>query len=145
MLRHWRQATDGNGQVLLLSGEPGIGKSRMAAALQDRLRDEPHTRLRYFCLPHHQDSALHPVIGRLERAAGFRREDTAAVRLAKLDALLTQTSAAPEDRALFAELLALPAADHHPGSISIRNSERRGRWRRSSDNSKRSRANGQCS
>jgi predicted ATPase/class 3 adenylate cyclase len=114
VLRRWRQARDGDGQVLLLSGEPGIGKSRMAAALHERLRDELHTRLRYFCLPHHQDSALHPVIGQLERVAGFGREDAAAVRLAKLDALLARTSAGPEDQALLAELLALPAAEHHP-------------------------------
>jgi len=62
--------------VVLISGEPGIGKSRIAQTIVERLSGEPHTRLRYFCSPHHQDSALYPSIAQLERAAGFRREDT---------------------------------------------------------------------
>ena len=65
----------------MLSGEPGIGKSRLTAALRERLEEEPHMRLRYFCSPHHQDSALHPFIAQLERAAGFAREDAVEVRL----------------------------------------------------------------
>ena len=71
LLRRWSQAKAGQGQVVLLSGEAGIGKSRLAAALIERLAGEPHTRLRYFCSPQHTDSALHPIIGQMERAAGL--------------------------------------------------------------------------
>src|SRR5499427_2051168 len=89
LLRRWEQAKSGEGQVVLISGEPGIGKSRIAQAVVERLSGEPYTRLRYFCSPHHQDSALYPSIAQLERAAGFRREDTSEQRLAKLEAVLT--------------------------------------------------------
>src|SRR5215831_2648395 len=77
LLRRWRQAKSGEGRVVLVSGEPGIGKSRLTAALSQRIESELHTRLRYFCSPHHQDSALYPFVGQLERAAGFTRDDTA--------------------------------------------------------------------
>ena len=77
---------------MLLSGEAGIGKSRLTAALLERLADEPHTRLRYFCSPQHTDSALYPVISQMERATGFVHDDTARNRLGKLDAVLAQTS-----------------------------------------------------
>ena len=90
LLRRWEQAKQGDGCVVLISGEPGIGKSRIAQTIVERLGGEPHTRLRYFCTPHHQDSALYPSIAQLERAAGFRREDTAEQRLAKLEAVLAQ-------------------------------------------------------
>ena len=70
--RRWEQAKSGDGRVVLISGEPGIGKSRLTAALSAHIESEPHTRLRYFCSPHHQDSALYPFIAQLERAAGFR-------------------------------------------------------------------------
>jgi class 3 adenylate cyclase len=73
LLRRWQQAKTGEGRVVLVSGEPGIGKSRLTAALSQRLQEEPHTRLRYFCSPYHQDSALYPFIVQLERAAGFAR------------------------------------------------------------------------
>ena len=90
LMRRWEQAKSGDGCVVLISGEPGIGKSRIAETIVERLGGEPYTRLRYFCSPHHQDSALYPSITQLERAAGFRREDTAEQRLAKLEAVLAQ-------------------------------------------------------
>jgi predicted ATPase len=83
LMRRWEQAKAGDGCVALISGEPGIGKSRIAQTVVERIGVEPHTRLRYFCSPHHQDSALYPSIAQLERAAGFRREDTAEQRLEK--------------------------------------------------------------
>ena len=76
LLRRWSKAKTGEGQVVLLSGEPGIGKSRLTAALLEAIAPEPHTRLRYFCSPQHTDSALYPTISRLERAAAFMRDDT---------------------------------------------------------------------
>src|ERR1700736_361455 len=88
LLRRWQQAKAGEGRVVLVSGEPGIGKSRLTAALSQRIESEPHTRLRYFCSPHDQDSALYPFIGQLERAAGFTRDDTATMKLDKLETLL---------------------------------------------------------
>ena len=88
LLEHWERAKEGEGQVVLLAGEPGIGKSRLVRALRGRLEDEPHTALSHYCSPHHQTSPLHPVIGLLERAAGFAADDPAATRLDKLEALL---------------------------------------------------------
>jgi predicted ATPase len=92
----------------LLTGEPGIGKSRLSAALLERLAAEPHTRLRYFCSPQHTDSALFPIIGQMERAAGLVHDDAPRARLDKLDALLAQTSISIEDAALIAEMLTMP-------------------------------------
>ena len=114
LLRRWSKAKVGEGQVVLLSGEAGIGKSRLTAALMERLESEPHTRLRYFCSPQHTDSAFYPVIGQMERASGFAHGDTAQMKLDKLDALLAQTSTSKQDAALFAEMLSLPNDGRYP-------------------------------
>jgi class 3 adenylate cyclase/predicted ATPase len=114
LLRRWSKAKAAEGQVVLLSGEAGIGKSRLAAALLERLAGEPHTRLRYFCSPQHADSALYPIIGHMERAAGFRHDATPEVKRDKLDALLAQTSTSGHDLALFADMLSLPNDGRYP-------------------------------
>jgi predicted ATPase/class 3 adenylate cyclase len=115
LLRRWDQAKRCEGCVVLISGEPGIGKSRIAQTLLERLSDEPHTRLRYFCSPHHQDSALYPGIMQLERAAGLRREDTDEQRLNKLEAVLSHaTDNLSEVVPLMAELLSIPTGDRYP-------------------------------
>jgi hypothetical protein len=110
LLRRWSRAKTGEGQVVLLSGEAGIGKSRLTAALAA----EPHTRLRYFCSPQRTDSALYPVISQMERAAGFVHDDTAQAKLDKLDAVLAQTSTSEQDAALVAEMLSLPNDGRYP-------------------------------
>ena len=127
LLRRWSQAKTGQGQVVLLSGEAGIGKSRLTAALLERLAGEPHTRLRYFCSPQHTDSALYPIIGQMERAAGLSRHDAPQARLDKLDVVLAQTSTSMQDAALFAEMLSLandgryPALESDPATASAEN------------------------
>jgi predicted ATPase len=126
LLRRWSKATEGEGQVVLLSGEPGIGKSRLIAALSERLATEPHTRLRYFCSPQHTDSALYPIINQLERAAGFTHDDSAATKLDKLDALLARSFTPATDAALFAELLSLPSDGRYP-TIELTPQQRRRR------------------
>jgi class 3 adenylate cyclase/predicted ATPase len=114
LLRRWQQAKAGDGQVVLICGEPGIGKSRIAQTILERISSEPHIRLRYFCSPHHQDSALYPSISQLERAAGFRRDDTAEERLSKLEAVLAQgTNDLTEVVPLLADLLSVPTGDRY--------------------------------
>ena len=114
LLRRWSKAKTGEGQVVLLSGEPGIGKSRLTAALLERLAAEPHTRLRYFCSPQHTDSALYPIISQMGRAAGFAHDDAAQAKLDKLDAVLAQSFTSRQDAALFAEMLSLPNDGRYP-------------------------------
>jgi class 3 adenylate cyclase len=110
LLRRWQRAKSGEGRVVLLSGEPGIGKSRLTAALSEHIGSEPHTRLRFFCSPHHQNSALYPFIAQLERAAGFAREDTVEARLGKLRVSLARGTRDNDDIALLSELLSLPSS-----------------------------------
>ena len=114
LLRRWSQAKAGQGQVVLMSGEAGIGKSRLTAALLERVADEPHTRLRYFCSPQHTDGALYPIIGQMERAAGLAYDDKPQAKLDKLDAVLAQASTSPEDTALLAGMLSLPNDGRYP-------------------------------
>lgn len=107
LLGRWREAKKGAGRVVLLTGEPGIGKSRLTRALIESIAGEPHRRLRYFCSPYHTDSALYPVVRQIERTAGFERDDDAATRLGKFRAMATYLATPLEDVALIADLLSL--------------------------------------
>jgi predicted ATPase/energy-coupling factor transporter ATP-binding protein EcfA2 len=120
------QGEDGEGQVVLLSGEAGIGKSRLTGALVGLLAGEPHIRLRYSCSPQHTDSALYPFIGQIERAAGLAREDTPREKLDKLDGLLKQTSTSAQDAALLALMLSLPNDRRYP-AVELTPQQRRQR------------------
>jgi class 3 adenylate cyclase len=114
LLRRWTRTKRGVGQVVLLAGEAGIGKSRLTAALMERVAGESHTRLRYFCSPQHTDSPLYPIIGQMERAAGLEHDDTPRAKLDKLDALLAASSISPEDAGLLAEMLSLANDGRYP-------------------------------
>jgi predicted ATPase/class 3 adenylate cyclase len=113
--RQWQRAKSGEGRVVLLSGEPGIGKSRIAESLLAILEGEPHVRLRYFCSPHHTHSPLYPTIAQLKRAASFEPGSSASAKLDKLEALLEPTATnLQRDVALIAELLGVPADGRYP-------------------------------
>ena len=126
LLRRWSRAKAGQGQAMLLSGEAGIGKSRLTAELLEAIASEPHTRLRYFCSPQHIDSAFYPIINQLERAAGLARDDAPQSKVDKLDALLAAVSTSKQDAAFFAELLSLPNDGRYP-TVDLTPQERRQR------------------
>jgi class 3 adenylate cyclase/tetratricopeptide (TPR) repeat protein len=114
LLRRWSRAKSRQGQVVLLSGEGGIGKSRLTATLLERVAPEPHARLRYFCSPQRTNSAFFPIVSQMERAARFAHDDTLRTKLDKLDAVLAQSFTSREDVALFAEMLSLPNDGRYP-------------------------------
>ena len=130
LLRRWSRAKASEGQVVLISGEPGIGKSRITAELEERLHGERHLRLRYFCSPYHQNSALFPFIDQIGRASGFASDDPPAAKLVKLKALLARAAPPEEDVAFLADLLSLPAWKAVRCLTSVRNGRSSGQWRR---------------
>ena len=115
LLNFWEQAKRGAGQVMLLCGEPGIGKSRTSNAFLDSIAEEPHIKIRYQCSPHHTNSPFFPVINQLERAARFEREDLPNTKLDKLEAVLSQAGdASLADAPLYAALLSIPSGARYP-------------------------------
>jgi class 3 adenylate cyclase len=124
LLRRWSKAKAGEGQAALLSGEAGIGKSRLTATVLERVAAEPHTRLRYFCSPQHTDSALFPIISQMERAAGFEQDDTTRAKLDKIDVLLAQSFTARQEAALLADMLSVPNDGRYP-SLELDPQQRR--------------------
>jgi predicted ATPase len=124
LLRRWSKAKIGEGQAALLSGEAGIGKSRLTATVLERVAAEPHTRLRYFCSPQHTDSALFPVISQMERAAGFAQDDTTRAKLDKIDVLLARSFTPRQEAALLADMLSVPNDGRYP-SLELDPQQRR--------------------
>ncbi len=120
LLRRWGRAKDGEGQVALLSGEPGIGKSRLAQALCESIAAEPHNLIRYQCSPYHTNSALHPIAEQIRRMAGIDADDEAEEQLEKLETLLGQAfDDVSEVTPLFAALLSIEVEDRYPSSLRL--------------------------
>jgi predicted ATPase len=126
LLERQHRAWKGEGQIVLISGEAGIGKSRLVAALAERIADEPHTRLSYQCSPHHTNSALRPFITQLERAAGFKGDDTSEQRLDKLEAILAMGASRIQAVApIFAALMSIPFGERYPSLALSATQQRR--------------------
>jgi predicted ATPase/class 3 adenylate cyclase len=114
LIGQWSAAKRGAGQAVLLSGEAGIGKSRLTSAFLEHVAGETHRQLRYFCSPQHADSALYPFIAHLERAARLSHGDTASEILDRFDAVLAPSAPSLEEAALLAEMLSLPNDGRYP-------------------------------
>jgi class 3 adenylate cyclase len=115
LLDRWDKARDGDGQVVILSSHPGIGKSRLTRALAERLSGQDFARLLYYCSPYHRSSALHPVVQQFQHAAGFSMDDSAETRLKKLEALMDRFGHSRDAMPLLAHLLSIPTGQHYPG------------------------------
>jgi len=115
LLRRWSRAKIDEGEVGLLAREAGIGKSRVVETFRQLIAETPHTTLHYQCSPHHADSPLYPVIAQIEIGAGIALDDSPAVRLEKLEALVKRsTDRWDEVIPLLAALLSIPTADRDP-------------------------------
>ena len=115
LLDRWREASEGEGQVALISGEAGIGRSRVLTALSERIGDEPHVRVRYQCSPHHVNDAFYPITSQIWHAAGFVSVERAAARLDKLEAMIARSGLDAKDIApLLAALLSIPDEGRYP-------------------------------
>jgi len=146
LLERCAWAKDGDGQVMLLSGEPGIGKSRVVRALRERLGDEPYTPLSHYCSPYHTSSPLHPVIVLLERAARLDRDDPPETQLARLEALLARSSDGLDEVVpLLAALIGIPTCERYPVLVLKPECKNGGRYRLWSTRSWASRRSSRCS